>query len=142
MFAIIRSGGRQYKVTPEATLKVNRLPGKVGEAVVFEDVLMLNDGQKTSVGTPFVSGVKVQAKIVEHARDDKIIVFKKKRRQNYRRKAGHRQDITLLQITDVAGVKKAVKSDKKEAAAPEAKKETKKAEAPKKATEAKNTDKK
>ncbi|MDR1008817.1 MAG: 50S ribosomal protein L21 [Rickettsiales bacterium] len=97
MFAIFKSGGKQYKVEVGETLSVERLDAK--GAVEFAEVLMM-DGK---VGSPTVAGAKVKAKVVAHDRADKIIVFKKKRRQNYRRKQGHRQLRTVVKITDIIG---------------------------------------
>ncbi|MCB9979346.1 MAG: 50S ribosomal protein L21 [Rhodospirillales bacterium] len=101
MFAVIRTGGKQYKVSKNDTLRVEKLSAGAGETVTIGDVLLVCDGAKSTVGVPTVAGAKVMAEIVEHVRADKIIVFKKKRRQNYRRKNGHRQDLTLIKITDI-----------------------------------------
>ena len=95
MFAIIKTGGKQYKVQKGETLTVEKLDAD--KEVVFEEVLMAGD----KVGTPFVAGAKVKAEVVDQIRDDKVIVFKKKRRQNYRRKQGHRQYLTVIKITDI-----------------------------------------
>lgn len=97
MFAIFKTGGKQYKVQKGEVLSVEKLDAD--KEIVFEEVLMAGD----KVGTPLVAGAKVKAEVVDQIRDDKVIVFKKKRRQNYRRKNGHRQDITLVKITDVIG---------------------------------------
>lgn len=101
MFAVIRTGGKQYKVQKDDTLLVEKLKGNDGDTVNFADVLMVSDGAKSTIGAPVVAGAKVTAKIVAQTRGDKIIIFKKKRRQNYRRKGGHRQDLTKIQITDI-----------------------------------------
>jgi len=101
MFAVIRTGGKQYKVEKNSQIQVEKLDVKEGESVTLDDVLMTSDGKASKVGTPTVSGAKVTAKVIEHIRDAKIVVFKKKRRQNYRRKAGHRQNLTVLEITDI-----------------------------------------
>lgn len=99
MYAVIKTGGKQYKVTSGDVLKIEKLAGEVGNEVIFNEVLAI-DG---TVGTPLIAGASVKATVVKQARDEKIIVFKKKRRQNYRRKNGHRQSITLVKITDVCG---------------------------------------
>lgn len=101
MFAVIRTGGKQYKVEKNSKIQVEKLEEKEGANVTIDDVLMLSDGKTPKVGNPLVSGAKVTAKVVEHVRSPKIVVFKKKRRQNYRRKAGHRQNLTVLEITDI-----------------------------------------
>lgn len=129
MFAVIETGGKQYKVAQNDIIKVERLPGKAGDAVKLEKVLMMGDDKDVKIGTPMLAGTSVEAEILEQARAGKIVVFKKKRRQHYRRKAGHRQDLTVLKITAIGGKKApAKKAEPKKA-------ETKKA-APKK-TEAK-----
>lgn len=101
MFAVIRTGGKQYKVEKNDKIQVEKLEEKEGATVTIDDVLMLSDGKTPTVGAPTVKGAKVTAKIVEHVRSSKIVIFKKKRRQNYRRKAGHRQNLTVLEITDI-----------------------------------------
>jgi large subunit ribosomal protein L21 len=100
MFAVIKTGGKQYSVAAEQTLEVARLAGEAGDQVIFADVLMLG-GDKASLGAPLVTGASVVAEIVEHKRGPKIIVFKKRRRHNSRRKNGHRQDATLIRITEI-----------------------------------------
>lgn len=99
MYAVIKTGGKQYRVTSGDVLKVEKLAGEEGKEVIFNEVLALGD----TVGTPLVDGASVKATVLKQARDTKVIVFKKKRRQNYRRKNGHRQSITLVKITDVCG---------------------------------------
>ncbi len=139
MFAVIKTGGKQYKVTQDDIITVEKLPAAAGEKVQFGDVLMVTtseDGSDAVIGTPFVDGASVSAEVVEQTRGDKIIIFKKKRRQGYRRKNGHRQDLTTLKILEISakgGKKAAAKAEapkaKTEAAAPktEKKKETGKA---------------
>ena len=100
MFAVIKTGGKQYRVAANDTLQVEKLPGEAGEAITFSDVLMLG-GDEPKVGAPLVAGASVMAEIVEHKRGRKIIIFKKRRRQNSRRRNGHRQDFTVLRITDI-----------------------------------------
>ncbi len=122
MFAVIKTGGKQYKVAKDDVIVVEKLTGEAGEVVAFDSVLMVGEGADTKAGAPFVEGVCVAGEVVEQTRGDKILVFKKKRRQNYRRTNGHRQDLTVVRITDIL-------TDGKK---PEAR--------PKKAAEAKKTD--
>ncbi|MDP6517672.1 MAG: 50S ribosomal protein L21 [Alphaproteobacteria bacterium] len=107
MYAVIKTGGKQYKVAKNDVIRVERLTGEAGAAVAFEDVLMIGDDAGAQVGQPVIAGAKVTATVLEQIRDDKILVFKKKRRKNYRRKAGHRQHLTVLRVTDIAGPKAA-----------------------------------
>ena len=100
MFAVIKTGGKQYRVTADDLLTVEKIPGEAGEGVVFEDVLLIG-GDKPAVGAPLVDGASVAAEIVEQKRDRKIIVFKKRRRKNSRRKNGHRQFLTTVRITEI-----------------------------------------
>jgi len=127
MYAVIRTGGKQYRVAPDDVIEVEKLSGEAGEIIQFEDVLMVGGEGGAQIGAPTVSGASVAGQVVEQKRADKIIVFKKKRRKNYRRKKGHRQHLTAVRITEIlTGGKKPSKS----AAAPApAKKEAKKADA-------------
>lgn len=99
MYAVIKTGGKQYKVASGDVVKLEKIAGEEGKEVIFNEVLALDD----TIGMPLVSGASVKATIVKQARDAKVIVFKKKRRQNYRRKNGHRQSITIVKITDIIG---------------------------------------
>lgn len=101
MYAVIKTGGKQYRVSEGDHLRVEKLAGDVGDKLEFNDVLMVG-GDKVAVGTPFVSGAKVNAEIVGQGRSKKVIVFKIKRRKGYRRKAGHRQAFTELKVTGVS----------------------------------------
>jgi len=101
MFAVIRTGGKQYKVASGDVIAVEKLAGEPGATLELAEVLMVGDGAAISTGTPLVAGATVSAELIEHRRADKIIVFKKKRRQNYRRKNGHRQHQTVLRITEI-----------------------------------------
>lgn len=101
MFAVIRSGGKQYKVAKDDVITVEKLAYEAGASVEIDDVLMVGGEAGTKVGTPVLAGAMVKAEVVEQTRGPKIIIFKKKRRQNYRRKNGHRQDLTVLRITDI-----------------------------------------
>ena len=98
MYAIVKCGGKQIKVAKGDTVSVEKIDGDAGAKVTLDNVLMLADGDKITVGTPLVAGASVTASVVEQMRDKKVIVFKKKRRQNYRRKNGHRQQLTVLKI--------------------------------------------
>lgn len=101
MYAIIRTGGKQYQVEAGDTLRVEKLQGEVGDTVELSDVLLVVDGDKVSIGQPVVDGARVTAKIVEQGRHKKIIVFKKKRRKGYQVKKGHRQMYTALTIATI-----------------------------------------
>jgi large subunit ribosomal protein L21 len=100
MYAVIKTGGKQYRVTEGQRLRVEKLGGQPGEAVEFKEVLLVG-GDSLKIGQPLVAGATVRAEIVAHARDTKIIVFKFRRRKNYRRKTGHRQPYTELKITGI-----------------------------------------
>ena len=101
MFAVIKTGGKQYKVAKDDIITVERLTADAGDAIELADVLMVGGENGLTVGAPTVSGASVKAEVLEQSRGKKIIVFKKKRRQNYRRKKGHRQDLTVLKVTDI-----------------------------------------
>lgn len=102
MFAVVKTGGKQYKVAKNSVIKVEKIEGQPGSKVELNEVLMVGEYSKPSfIGTPIVKGAMVTAEIVSQFRDDKVIVFKKKRRQHYRRKNGHRQDVTELKIIDI-----------------------------------------
>lgn len=131
MYAIVEISGKQFKVEKKQKLFVNRLDVAEGKKISFDNVLMVNDGSKSSVGTPNVSGVQVDAKVLKHLKSDKVIVFKKKRRKGYKVRNGHRQAITEIEISDIlTGVSK--KSTAKKADTPK-KAEAKKTVATKKA---------
>ncbi len=103
MFAVVKTGGKQYKVAQGDVIQVEKLPVEAGKPVELAEVLMLCDGAKVTAGTPFITGASVSAEVVSQSRSGKLIVFKKKRRQNYRRKKHHRQDFTVLKITGIKG---------------------------------------
>ncbi len=132
MYAIVEIGGHQYKVEKDQQLFVNRLNGEKGDKVQFDNVLLIDKGGKVNVGAPVIDGAAVEAKIVDHLRADKVIVFKKKRRKGYKKKNGHRQDITSVEIAKI------IETDAKKSSASKAKtapkKESPKTEAPKKET--------
>ncbi len=102
MYAIIRTGGKQYQVAAGDTLKVEKIQGEVGDTIEINDVLLVADGDKVTVGQPVIEGARVTAKITEQGRAKKILVFKKKKRKGYQVKNGHRQQYTALTIEEVA----------------------------------------
>jgi large subunit ribosomal protein L21 len=105
MFAVIRTGGKQYRVAKDDVISVEKLVAEPGAVVELSEVLMIGDGADVSNGAPLLEGAWVSATVVEQTRAAKIIVFKKKRRHNYRRKKGHRQQLTVLRITEIQGAK-------------------------------------
>ncbi|MFN3490011.1 MAG: 50S ribosomal protein L21 [Emticicia sp.] len=102
MYAIVEIAGQQFKVEKGRTLYTNRLEGDVNAALVFDRVLLVDNGGTVSVGTPTVSGASVKVTILEHLKGEKVIVFKKKRRKGYVKKNGHRQYLTKIQIDEIA----------------------------------------
>jgi large subunit ribosomal protein L21 len=103
MYAVVKTGGKQYRVSPGAVIKVERLEGEVGATIALDQVLMIGDADGgPKLGTPLIDGARVAAEVLEQSRAPKVIVFKKKRRKNYRRKRGHRQLQTVLRIQDIA----------------------------------------
>ncbi len=128
MFAVIRSGGKQYRVAPADVITVERLDADAGAKVELTDILALSDGQAVTLGTPNVDGASVAATVVEHTRADKLIIFRKKRRKNHRRKRGHRQALTAIRINEIRGADGAViaKEEAPKAAKKPAKKTRKK----------------
>ena len=145
MYAVIRTGGKQYKVAPEDVLQIEKIEGAAGDAVQFPDVLMIAGEGEPTVGAPLIAGAAVSAEVVEQGRGPKVIIFKKRRRQNYRRKRGHRQDLTTVRILDIlsdvkiaapaADEAKRAKKAEAEVAAPAAEAEVKKPKAAKPAAE-------
>jgi large subunit ribosomal protein L21 len=105
MFAVIKTGGKQYTVHENDVLWVEKLDVEPGASISLDEVLMIGDGKNVTVGTPTIAGAKVQATIVDQMRDRKVIIFKKKRRHNYRRKKGHRQNLTVLKIGKIVAGK-------------------------------------
>jgi large subunit ribosomal protein L21 len=101
-YAVIRTGGKQYRVTPDAVLTVEKLEAEPGATITFHDVLAIGTDAGLTVGAPTVPGAKVTATVVEQTRGDTVIIFKKRRRQNSRRKNGHRQHQTVLKIAEIA----------------------------------------
>jgi large subunit ribosomal protein L21 len=102
MFAVIRTGGKQYRVTPNAVLKVEKLEAEPGSTVTFTDVLAVGGEEGLTIGAPTIAGASVTATVVAQDRLDKIIIFKKRRRQNSRRKNGHRQHVTVLRVAEIS----------------------------------------
>jgi large subunit ribosomal protein L21 len=123
MFAVIRTGGKQYRVAPNDIIEIERVAGEPGDIIELGEVLLLGGEGGPKTGSPLIAGALVAAEVMEQKRGDKIIVFKKKRRKNYRRKKGHRQELTLLRITEILtdGKKpsqtKAVRPERKKAGA-------------------------
>ena len=141
MNAIVEISGKQFKVEKDSKLFVHRLEGKEGSKVTFDYVLLLDNGSKVSIGTPTVKGASIQAKILQHVKDNKVIVFKKKRRKGYQVKNGHRQALTEILIEKVNEKSAVKKADvKAEAKKPVAKKAATKKPAAKKSA-AKSTKK-
>ena len=101
MYAVIKTGGKQYRVAKNDVIRVERLPGEAGGEITFAEVLMVG-GDEPKVGSPLVAGAKVTGTLLEQIRDDKVIIFKKRRRKNYRRRNGHRQHLSVVRIADIA----------------------------------------
>ncbi|ALM49559.1 50S ribosomal protein L21 [Flavobacterium psychrophilum] len=117
MYAIVEIAGQQFKVSKDQTVFVHRLEGKEGDAVTFAKVLLLDDNGTVTIGAPAIEGASVEAKVLQHLKGDKVIVFKKKRRKGYKVKNGHRQSLTQIQISVITG---AGAAPKKKAAAKKA----------------------
>jgi len=128
MYALVKTGGKQYRVAKDDTILVERIAAEEGDQVVLDNIIMLGDGDKVTIGTPTVEGAGVSATVMRQTRGPKIIIFRRKRRKNHRRTQGHRQDLTLLKITDIAEDAKKLAAPKKNAATKAA---PKKATAPK-----------
>src|SRR5512143_1295770 len=103
MYAVIKTGGKQYKVAPGEKIKVELLPADVGAEVVLDQVLMIGEGESVRLGQPTVAGASVKATVVAHGRGDKVRIFKMRRRKNYHRTQGHRQNFTELKIESIVG---------------------------------------
>ena len=142
MYAVVKTGGKQYRVAKDDTILVEKLNVDRGETVTLSDVMLLGDGDKVTVGTPLIANASVEAQVISQTRGPKIIIFRHKRRKNHRRTKGHRQDLTLLKITDINTSAKRVaapakKTDAKVEAKPAAKKAGAKTTAKKAAAPAK-----
>ena len=120
MYAVIKTGGKQYRVEKGSTLRVEKLNGEAGDAVEFDQVLLVGDGDKVKIGTPLVKGSKVKAKVKSQGREKKIEVIKFKRRTTYRRTHGHRQAYTEVVVTGITAGRAAPKKKAAEEEAPEA----------------------
>ncbi|WP_417414971.1 50S ribosomal protein L21 [Hoeflea sp.] len=122
MFAVIKTGGKQYRVAANDVLTIEKLEGAAGDSVEFNEILMVGEGAGATVGTPFVEGAMVVAEVVEQGRARKVLAFKKRRRQNSKRIRGHRQHQTVVKITDIltGGAKPSKKAAAKKEAAPKA----------------------
>ena len=144
MLAVFKTGGKQYSVKAGQILKVEKLEGKKGDNVSFKDVLAVSENAQNTIGAPLVDGAVVEAKILDQIRDKKIIVFKKRKRQNYRSTQGHRQYLTVLKIESISlgGKKSATTKKEAETAEPTKKAAPKKKAASKKAVTKKTTVKK
>jgi len=103
MYAVIKTGGKQYRVAENDILTIERLTGEAGAKIEFGEVLMVGEGENVKIGAPLVAGAKVTAELVEQTRGPKVITLKKRRRKNSRRKRGHRQDLSLVRITGIIG---------------------------------------
>jgi large subunit ribosomal protein L21 len=101
MYAVFRTGGKQFRAEPGGRIRVPSLDVDEGESVTFDEVLLTSDGADVSVGTPTLDGASIKAEVVAHGRDDKVIVFKRKRRKGYRRKQGHRQGFTEIRVEEI-----------------------------------------
>ncbi|MFT5489194.1 MAG: large subunit ribosomal protein L21 [Paracoccaceae bacterium] len=101
MYAVVKTGGKQYRVAKDDVLTVEKLDGEAGAVVELEEVLAIDDGKGLTIGTPMIDGARVAATVLEQKKADKVIIFKKKRRQNYRRTKGHRQQVTVIRISDI-----------------------------------------
>jgi large subunit ribosomal protein L21 len=114
MFAVIKTGGKQYRVSADQEITIEKLEGEAGDTLVFGEVLMIGDGDDVNVGAPLISGAQVVGEVVEQTRSAKVITYKKKPRNTYRRKLGHRQQVTVIKITDILakGGATAKKSDR------------------------------
>lgn len=131
MFAVIKTGGKQYRVAADDQITIERLAGEVGDSISFGEVLMIGNGDDIKIGAPLLEGLTVSGEIVDQHRGKKVITFKKRRRQNSRRKRGHRQLLTTVRITEIAGDNDGAKKTAKKAAPK--KDDAPKAEAPAKA---------
>ena len=126
MYAVIRSGGKQYKVSKDDVISVEKLTAEAGDKISLDEVLMISEKDNLIIGDPIIKGATVNAEVVEQTRAKKIIVFKKKRRHNYRRKNGHQQNLTTLKIVDIKATATKKAAAKKVEAPKEGKKSRKK----------------
>lgn len=103
MYAVIKTGGKQYRVTAGEKIKVEQIPADVGSQITIDQVLMVGEGESVKIGTPVVAGASVTASVVSHGRHDKVKIFKMRRRKHYMKRQGHRQNYTELEINDITG---------------------------------------
>ncbi len=103
MYAVLETGGKQYRVASGDTLEIELLPAAAGQTHTFDRVLLINKEGKVTVGTPVIAGATVKADVVEHIRGDKVISFKMRRRKGYHKKIGHRQELTVVKVTEING---------------------------------------
>lgn len=101
MYAVVKTGGKQYRVAKDDVLTVEKLDAEAGAVVELEEVLAMDDGKGLTIGTPMIDGARVAATVLEQKKSDKVLIFKKKRRKNYRRTKGHRQQVTVIRISDI-----------------------------------------
>jgi large subunit ribosomal protein L21 len=101
MYAVIKTGGKQYRVSPGDLVKVEKMTGNVGDSIAFDKVLLTSDGEDVNLGNPYLEDVKVTGQITAHGRNKKVVVFKYKKRKGYRKTRGHRQDFTLIKIENI-----------------------------------------
>ena len=120
MYAVVKTGGKQYRVAKDDVLTVEKLDGDAGAKVELSEVLAIDDGKGLTVGAPLVNGARVAAEVLEQKKGDKVVIFKKKRRKNYRRTKGHRQQLTVIRITDVLAKGQKDTATAKEAPSPAA----------------------
>ena len=145
MYAVVKTGGKQYKVAKDDKIIVDRLEAEAGAQLRLDEVLMIANGDSVTLGAPLVKDAAVGATVLRHTRGDKIMVFRRKRRKNFRRMRGHRQDLTLIQITDIAAdgkIKLTSEAKKSEPKVSAKKPEAKKAETKPKASAKKSAPKK
>ena len=103
MYAVIKTGGKQYRVAPGEKIKIEQIPADVGAQIVLDQVLMVSDGEAVKLGTPLVAGAKVSATVLAHGRGAKVKIFKMRRRKHYRKTMGHRQNFTEIEINGISG---------------------------------------
>ena len=102
MYAVFKSGGKQYEARPGHVVRVEKLPGEVGDSIVLGEVLLFSDGEQVRIGRPVVEGVTIRGNIIEHGKNRKIVIYKYKRRKDYSRKQGHRQQFTAVRVEQIA----------------------------------------
>lgn len=137
MFAVIKTGGKQYKVQVGDILHIEKLIVEEGQKVTFDQVLLIDDNGKTLIGTPFIEDAQVKAEVIENFKDKKVIVFKKKRRKQYKRKRGHRQELTRIKVEEIISSLRAAPKEKPARVAEKAKEKPKRAVKPKEVKEEK-----